>query len=102
MAKSINELKTLFTDDDDKKSVLALKLIDEAIFMDKVLKELKKVIKAEGYVSKFEQGTQKFDRESQALKSYNTTIKNYQSTIKQINDLLPVAEVVEDENEFSL
>lgn len=99
---NIRDLKASFTDMSDKKAILALKLIDEAMFMEKVLRELKKEIKETGYVSKFEQGTQKFDRESQALKSYNTTIKNYQSTIKQINDLLPTEEAVNTDNEFSL
>lgn len=100
--KNLKDLRIYFENDESPRSLLALKLIAEAEFMEKTLKGLKAEVKASGYVSEFKQGSQTFDRENQALKSYNTTMKNYQSALKLLNDMLPKESITASVNEFAL
>lgn len=85
----LKSIKNTFETMDSDKSKLGLTLIDEAIFMQKTLDELKKKIATDGVVTSMCQGSYNIDRANPALNQYNSLIKNYQSCIKQIADLLP-------------
>lgn len=88
--KKINtELKEILEKIPADKQVIAGRLIDELIFMQETLTDLKKQIKELGTVEHFEQGKQSFLRESPALKSYNNTLRQYSSLYKQLCDLMP-------------
>ena len=84
--KSIEE--TIDTLDNDTK-VLCSGLLNELIFMQTTLDDLKKEVMDRGVVTKMCQGKYDIDRANPALNQYNTLIKNYSSCIKQLNDLLP-------------
>lgn len=84
--KSIKD--TIDTLDNDRK-VLCTSLLDELIFMQITLDNLKKEVQDRGVVTKMCQGKYDIERANPALNQYNTLIKNYSSCIKQLNDLLP-------------
>ena len=85
----LNSIKeTIDTLDNDTK-VLCSSLLNELIFMQKALTDLKKEVSDRGVVTKMCQGKYDIDRANPALNQYNTLIKNYSSCIKQLNDLLP-------------
>ena len=84
--KSIKE--TIDTMENDKK-VLCSSLLNELIFMQTTLDDLKKQVSEHGVVTKMCQGKYDIDRANPALNQYNTLIKNYSSCIKQLNELLP-------------
>lgn len=66
----------------DKESrAIAKGIIDELIFQQGVLKQLKQTIKEQGVVSTYSNG---MPRESPALKSYNATIQRYSTLCKQL------------------
>jgi hypothetical protein len=73
---------------ENKKSI-GERIIEELIFMQGALTDLKKHINEKGTVERFEQGKQNFLRESPALKSYNTTVNRYSQLYRQLTDLLP-------------
>lgn len=73
----------------DDKQPIAEKLINELMFMTKILDTLKKTIEENGPVENFKQGSQEYLRESPALKGYNTTIQRYSLLYKQLEGLLP-------------
>lgn len=77
---------------EDEKQDIAKQIIKELLFIDKTLKELKKIIKKDGVIENFKNGSQEFTRESPALKSYNTTIQRYSMLYKQLIDLIPKTE----------
>lgn len=83
------ELKEVLTKIPEDKQTIAARLVDELVFMQKTLADLKRQIDENGTVELFEQGKQSFMRESPALKSYNTTIRQYSALYKQLCDLLP-------------
>lgn len=88
--KRINtELKEVLQKIPDDKQAIAARLIDELVFMQKTLQQLKRQVDENGTVELFEQGKQSFMRESPALKSYNTTIQRYSNLYKQLTDMLP-------------
>lgn len=86
--KDLKKVKLMFEQKDTEKSEIVLALVDKAIFLEKVLKELKKKIEKEGTTTEMCQGSYTIVRENPALKSYNTTFKNYQTVMKQIADLI--------------
>ena len=88
-AKNLDELKTMWDKLDTPNSRLALKLLNEAIFMEQTLKELKNETEAKGVVTSMCQGKYNIERANPALQAYNATIKNYNTTIKQLNEMLP-------------
>lgn len=67
----------------DQKSI-AKKLIDELIFMQGLLKDLKETIKNEGVVDM----SKGIPRESPAIRTYNATIKGYGTLLKQLEAML--------------
>ena len=79
---------TIDTLENDKK-VLCTSLLNELIFMQVTLDDLKKQISENGVVTKMCQGKYDIERANPALNQYNTLIKNYSSCIKQLNELLP-------------
>ena len=86
---NLNSIKeTIDTMENDRK-VLCSSLLDELIFMQTTLDDLKKQINEKGVVTKMCQGKYDIDRANPALNQYNTLMKNYSSCIKQLNDLLP-------------
>ena len=88
--KRINtELKEVLQKIPDDKQAIAARLIDELVFMQKTLQQLKRQVDENGTVELFKQGKQSFMRESPALKSYNTTIQRYSNLYKQLTDMLP-------------
>lgn len=84
--KSIKE--TIDTMENDRK-VLCNSLLNELVFMQLTLDDLKDQVNKHGVVTKMCQGKYDIDRANPALNQYNTLIKNYSSCIKQLNDLLP-------------
>ena len=85
----LNSIKdTIDTLDNDHK-VLCGRLLDEIMFMQVTLDDLKKVVGEKGVVTKMCQGKYDIERANPALNQYNTLIKNYSSCIKQLNELLP-------------
>lgn len=81
---------TIETLENDKK-VLCMSLLNEIIFMQTTLDDLKKQVDEKGVVTKMCQGKYDIERANPALNQYNTLIKNYSSCIKQLNELLPKA-----------
>lgn len=79
---------TIDTLENDKK-VLCMSLLNEIIFMQTTLDDLKKQVDEKGVVTKMCQGKYDIERANPALNQYNTLIKNYSSCIKQLNELLP-------------
>ena len=80
------------------KQMIAEKLVDELVFMEKTLTKLKKKIETEGEVEHFEQGKQNFDRESPALKSYCTLVQRYSVMYRQLTDLVGKSAETEKSN----
>lgn len=97
LIKNLSELKEIFTND-DKKSILALSLLDKAEFMEETLQKLQEKVKNEGVVTEMCQGKYNIDRANPALQAYNVTVKNYTSVIKQLNDMIPIQEEHKDDN----
>jgi hypothetical protein len=94
----LNSIKiTIDTLENDRK-VLCTSLLNEIIFMQTTLDDLKKQVDEKGVVTKMCQGKYDIDRANPALNQYNTLIKNYSSCIKQLNELLPKA--VEENDNF--
>lgn len=83
------ELKEVLQKIPEDKQTIAGRLVDELVFMQRTLADLKKQIDEKGTVELFEQGRQSFMRESPALKSYTMTIRQYSALYKQLCDLLP-------------
>lgn len=84
----------------DRKTI-GEKLVEELLFMNTTLSDLKQQIREHGTVENFKQGKQEFMRESPALKAYNTTVQRYSLLYKQLTDLLPKAAVgIKEENEL--
>lgn len=94
--KSIKE--TIDTLDNDRK-VLCSGLLNELIFMQVTLDDLKKEVQNRGVVTKMCQGKYDIERANPALNQYNTLIKNYSSCIKQLNELLPKETSTEEDFE---
>lgn len=81
----------------DQKTI-GKKLIEELIFMQSVLKELKQTIKKEGVVDTSDGKA----KESPAIKSYNQTVKSYGNLLKQVEMLVRRAGVKIGEGEDAL
>ena len=77
------------------KQELCNSILNELMFMELTMNDLKKEIQEKGVVVDMCQGKYSIQRTNPALNQYNTTIKNYTSCIKQLNDLLPT-ETIED------
>lgn len=75
------ELNKILTSLDEEIRLLAKGIIDELIFQQGILKQLKQTIKEQGVVSTYSNG---MPRESPALKSYNATIQRYSTLCKQL------------------
>ncbi len=88
---------TIDTLENDRK-VLCTSLLNEIIFMQNTLDDLKKQVEENGVVTKMCQGKYDIDRANPALNQYNTLIKNYSSCIKQLNELLP--KEIENNDDF--
>lgn len=82
----------------NEKRAIAERMIEELLFMEDTLTELKKVVRESGAVELFEQGSQSFLRESPALKSYNSTLQKYLLLQKNLFDLVGVLPEEEKEN----
>lgn len=98
MKKSLGlgELRELFTGK-DKKSILGLKLLAKAEFMEETLKKLEDDVNEKGVVTSMCQGKYDIDRANPSLQAYNNTMKNYTSVIKQLNDMIPAEEETDDD-----
>lgn len=79
MTKS--ELNKILENIDEESRIIAKGIIDELIFQQGVLKQLRQAIKEQGVVSSYANGA---PRESPALKSYNATIQRYSTLCKQL------------------
>ena len=89
--------ETIDTLDNDRK-VLCMSLLNEIIFMQNTLEDLKREVSDHGVVTKMCQGKYDIERANPALNQYNTLIKNYSSCIKQLNELLPKENNGTDDN----
>jgi len=96
--KKVAELDAILEKIPEDKKFIGVKLVDELIFMQTTLTNLKRQIKEGGEVEHFEQGKQNFLRESPALKSYNTTVQRYSQLYKQLTDLMPKTQEAEKSN----
>lgn len=88
-SKRYQEFKAILEKIPQDKKQVGNRLVEELLFMQETLEDLKSQIREKGTVEKFEQGKQNFMRESPALKSYNTTVNRYSQIYKQLTDLLP-------------
>lgn len=96
----LKSIKNTFIKMNSDKCNLGLSLLEEAEFMKKTLKKLKREIQKNGVVTEMNQGKYSIDRANPALSQYNSLIKNYNSTIKQITDLLETEPPKNPEDEF--
>ena len=96
---NLKDIEKTFKIMEPDKSKLGMALINEAVFMQNTLDELKQKIKENGVVTSMCQGSYSIDRANPALNQYNSLIKNYQSCIKQIFELLP-KEDLSNEDKF--
>lgn len=87
--KVIPELTAILEKIPEDKKYIAQKLIDELIFMQGTLTDLKRQIKQDGTQEHFEQGKQSFIREAPALTSYTKLIPRYDAMYKHLCDLMP-------------
>lgn len=101
-SKTKTELMLIVDKIPEDKQYIGIKLVDELVFMESTLKDLKKQIKELGTVEHFKQGKQEFLRECPALKSYNSSIQRYSQLYKQLTDLLPKNLDGESENKNPL
>ena len=85
----LKSIKTTIDTLENDKKVLCMSLLNEIIFMQTTLDDLKKQVDEKGVVTKMCQGKYDIERANPALNQYNTLIKNYSSCIKQLNELLP-------------
>ena len=96
--KKVLEFEKILEKIPEDKKFIGQKLVEELIFMQTTLTNLKRQIKENGEVEHFEQGKQNFLRESPALKSYNTTVQRYSLLYKQLTDLMPKTQEAEKSN----
>lgn len=96
--KTAPELEAILERIPEDKKYIGRKLIDELVFMQDTLTQLKRKIKENGTEEEFIQGKQNFVRESTALKSYNTTVQRYSTLYKQLTDLMPKSVEAEKSN----
>lgn len=96
--KTAPELEAILERIPEDKKYIGRKLIDELVFMQDTLMQLKRKIKENGTEEEFIQGKQNFVRESTALKSYNTTVQRYSTLYKQLTDLMPKSVEAEKSN----
>lgn len=81
-----------------EKKHIAQRLIDELLFMQDTLTDLKAKIRENGTTEQFIQGKQNFTREAPALTAYNKTIAQYSKLYKQLSDLIPKVQEAEKSN----
>ena len=94
----LNSIKdTIDTLDNDHKTLCG-RLLNELMFMQLTLDDLKKEIQKNGVVVKMCQGKYDIERSNPALNQYNTMIKNFSSCIKQLNELLPKEMTTSDDD----
>ena len=79
------------------KQELCNSILNELIFMETTMNDLKKEIQEKGVVVDMCQGKYSIQRTNPALNQYNTTMKNYTGCLKQLNDLLPTESSQDDE-----
>ncbi len=96
--KKIAELEAILQKIPEDRQYIGQKIIDELVFMNETLTELKRKIKENGTEEEFIQGKQQFTRESTALTSYNKTIQQYSKLYKQLTDLMQKAQEPEKNN----
>lgn len=98
----LEQLEQVFYDMNNNKTKIGLDLLEEAYFIKKTLKKLKKEIDKSEVVGEMQQGSYSINRTNPAIKTYNTTIGNYQKIMKQLTDLLPVDDIKKSDgfNEF--
>jgi|SRR5699024_6688691 len=97
ISTDMQQVKQLLKYVPDQRQPIAQNLYDELVFMQNTMAVLKKQVKDEGAVSLFKQGKQEFLREHPALTAYNKTIQRYSTIYKQLVDLLPEAEVTQED-----
>lgn len=96
--KTAQELDAILERIPDDKKYIGQKLVDELVFMQDTLSQLKQKVKKNGTEEMFIQGKQCFMRESTALKSYNTMVQRYGTLYKQLTDLMPKSIEAEKSN----
>lgn len=96
--RKITEYDTILSKIPEDKKLIGEKLINELIFMEQTLSNLKAQIKAYGETEQFTQGKQDFLRESPALKGYNTTVQRYSVMYRQLTDLMGKSAEAEKSN----
>lgn len=83
---------------DEKRLKTVQRLMDNAAFMAVTLADLQEQINVNGVVSEYQNGENQWGtKKSPEVEIYNTMIKNYTAIVKQLTDLLPEAEVIEDD-----
>lgn len=99
--KEIRRLKRIFKKMDDDTKKVTQSLVENAAFMAVTLEDLQETINREGVVSEYQNGANQWGtKKSPEVEVYNTMIKHYMIIVKQLTDLLPDAEVVEEDDCF--
>lgn len=89
--RKINELEEILLKIPADRQYIGRKIVDELIFMNETLAELRNKIKENGTEEEFVQGKQRFTREAPALTSYNKIVQQYSKLYKQLTDLMQKA-----------
>lgn len=98
--ENIVELKDIFSEINDEKTIPAIALIDEIIYCGELMQKLKKDVEEKGTMIVMQNGPYPIDRINPALTMYHQTLKSYKTLIKQVTDLLPKDTNVEVEDGF--
>ena len=94
-----NSIKSTIDNMPEDRKEMCTSLLNELLFMQETLEELKINVKDNGVITSMCQGKYSIDRANPALMQYNTLMKNYSGCIKQLNELLPKVEI-SNEDEF--
>lgn len=89
--KELGRFANAYNSAPDNAKDIALKLIQNALFMEEQLEILQKEIKTNGVSMPYKNGANQFGmKRSPAMESYTSMIKNYSTVTRQLSDLLPL------------
>ena len=96
--KQLGRFAKAYNSAPDNAKDIALKLIENALFMEEQLAILQKDIRENGVAMPYKNGENQFGmKRSPAMESHTSMIKNYTTVMRQLADLLPLEGVKSDE-----
>ena len=89
--KQLGRFANAYNSAPDNAKDIALKLIQNALFMEEQLEILQDDIRQNGVAMEYKNGQNQFGmKRSPAMESYTSMIKNYTTVTRQLADLLPM------------